>query len=146
MLKHEHGERLYYIYDGRHLTLDRLLEIAHEKYGNKNLNRHTLDRRLRRGWRVEQALSIPVGSARPGERNKPHKHRKAVKTLTDEQQAEKQLRRRQQSRKYYRKNRDHIRYISYRSKFKVWLNKYATPEKLDELENLIKNELQQKEG
>lgn len=143
MLKHDHGARLYYIYKGRHLPLDRLLEIAHKKYGNTSLVRHTLDRRLRRGWKVEQALSIPVGSSRPGERNKPHKWPKHP-PLTEEEKQCKREEKRRKNRLYYKEHRDHIRYISYQSKFKVWLERYATMDKLDDLETMIEELLQQK--
>ena len=143
MIRHNRGGRLYYVYKGRHLPLDRLLEIAHNEYGNTLLVRHNLDRRLRRGWTVEQALSIPVGSSRPGERHKPHKWPKRP-SLTKEEQQRKLEEKRRKNRLYYREHRDHIRYISYQSKFKVWLQRYATMDKLDDLESMIEKLLQQK--
>lgn len=138
--RHKKGYQLYYMYQGQHMTLDHLLGIAHHDFHNQSLQRHTLDRRLRRGWPVKDALKTPLGQSRPS-RPKIKRKKRTKKMPTSEQIAAAKRQRRQQARQYRQANRTEILRTTYRSRLRIWLQRYATKDKLEELKQLIEDEL-----
>ena len=128
-----------YYYYGSNRTVEELLQLAHENYHNPELKRPTLAKRLDAKWPVRAALETKPGAGRPASLRI-----RTTKSAAKSQPIKKETpARRANELRYRQAHPEQVKKNETRSKLQVWIRKYSTPEKLDEVENLAKQRLQQ---
>lgn len=119
------NEEKKYTYQGKEYSYDELQKLAKTVFEN-DLKLATIKNRLKRGWSVGDAISMPEGKRRA-------MFKKVKSTMTSEQRKKVV----EEAREYRKKHPEKVLKTSAKQKFNTYLRKYADVDGLKELKSLI---------